>query len=267
MSRKIDKENLQRYMNPEVVNHLASNYVLGQLTPIVRRRVDALRNNFDFNDIEKKINYWEQKLSPLNDSTQSVKPLPESWEKIQARLNMTSAVEKSAQEQNQKESFLSWQSLSMWRFSGVFSLIFCVALGFSLLQQEPNLGELSYIAVLEDAQSDNSTPQVVASTYGDSKKLVLDILTLPDIDEEESFELWVTSKTDNQTRSLGEIPKGKSLFARELTDAEWRLIADSSYLIISVEDEGGSPIGEPSDSVISRGLCIRLEGRGQPTSA
>jgi anti-sigma-K factor RskA len=93
--------------------------------------------------------------------------------------------------------------------------------------------------------------------------LVLDILTLPEIDSEESFELWVTSKTDNQTRSLGEIPKGQSSFDRQLSDAEWRLIADSSFLIISVEDIGGSALGEPSDRVVSKGLCIRLPGEDQ----
>jgi anti-sigma-K factor RskA len=120
---------------------------------------------------------------------------------------------------------------------------------------EPALGTLSYVAVLQD---DNQTPQVVASSYDESKTLVLDILNLPNIDSEESFELWVTSKTDNQTRSLGEIPAGVQSLDKALSEAQWRLIADSSFLIISVEDQGGSALGEPSENIVSKGLCIRL---------
>lgn len=53
----------------------------------------------------------------------------------------------------------------------------------------------------------------------------MDILNLPEIDSEESYELWVTSKTDNQSRSLGEIPKDLTNFDRQLSEAEWRLMA------------------------------------------
>ena len=106
---------------------------------------------------------------------------------------------------------------------------------------------------------DQQTPQVVAATYGDSQTLMLDILTLPDIDsEEESFELWVTSKTDKQARSLGIIPVGSESFSRELTVAEWRLIKDSDSLLITIEEFGGSSIGSPMGDVISKGACIRL---------
>lgn len=253
MSGTVDKA-LSRYNDPAIANHLASHYVLGQLSPLVRQRVNTLRREYDHQLLEDRILFWEQKFSPLNDAIPELAPFPETFSAIQARLNMTD----NAQSKEKSTSWFSWDNVSLWRFSGVFSLIFCAILGFNLLQQDANLGELSYIAVLEDT---DKTPLVVASTYGDTKKLVLDILTLPEIDTEESFELWVTSKTDNQTRSLGEIPRGKSVFDRELSEAEWRLIADSSFLIISVEDEGGSPIGEPSDSVVSRGICIRLAGR------
>lgn len=254
MSRKLEQTMLQRYVSAEIVDHLASNYVMGLLTPRVRRRVESLRSDIDFRAIDQRIDYWEQKLSPLNNEVPELAPQPETWKNIQNSLNLG--------QQEQKQSRFAWLSLSMSQWAAAFSFVFCVIIGVNLLQSEDSLGKMSYVAVLEDS---SQTPQVVAATYGDSKKLVLDILTLPDIDSEQSFELWVTSKTDNQTRSLGEIPQGVSNFDRQLSEAEWRLIADSSFLVISVEDSGGSALGEPSEDVISRGLCIRLATDGAQT--
>lgn len=251
MSRKLEQTLFQRYASEQVVDHLASNYVMGLLSPRVKRRVDTLRAEFDYRAIDQRINYWENKLSPLNDHVPELAPLPETWQDIQSRLDIGQSLAKK----HSQNSRFSWLSFSMPQWAAAFSVIICVVIGVKFLPPQESLGALSYVAVLED---DNQRPQVVAATYGDSKKLVLDILTLPDIDSEQSFELWVTSKTDNQTRSLGEIPQGVNNFDRQLSDAEWRLIADSSFLVISVEDAGGSALGEPSDEVISKGLCIRL---------
>ena len=90
-------------------------------------------------------------------------------------------------------------TLGIQKWVTAFSLIFAIVLGVNHLQKPEDLCSLSYVAVMTD---ENQTPQVVAAPYGDSQTLMLDILTLPDIDSEESFELWVTSKTDKQTRSL-----------------------------------------------------------------
>jgi anti-sigma-K factor RskA len=211
---------------------------------------------FDYRQIDQRIDYWEQKLSPLNNNIPELAPLPQTWENIQAKLDHKQIARQAQNEQIHSSSgWFSWLSNSAWKMSTAFSLVVCVVLGYTLLQPNSEVDALSYVAVMQDAQQ---TPQVVAATYGNSKKLVLDIITLPEIDTQQSYELWVTSKTDNQTRSLGEIPKDQSSFDRQLSEAEWRLIADSSFLVISVEDMGGSAIGEPSDAVISRGACVRL---------
>ena len=128
-------------------------------------------------------------------------------------------------------------------------------LGTFTYNQPKPIGALSYVAVLADEQSQ---PQVVAATYGESQTLLLDIVSLPPLEPGETYELWVTSKTDQQARSLGEIPLGTDNVSRQLTVAEWRLIKDSDSLLISIEDEGGSPIGEPMGEIVSRGACVRL---------
>ena len=74
---------------------------------------------------------------------------------------------------------------------------------------------------------------IVASTYGESKTLVVNVVNTPTIDKEQTLELWVISKTDAQARSLGVIEQGKTLIEQQLTQAQWRLIKDSDSLIVS----------------------------------
>jgi anti-sigma-K factor RskA len=125
-----------------------------------------------------------------------------------------------------------------------------------LSQQFDKNDPLSYVAVLTQSKGQ---AHLVARSYGESQKLVVNIVNVPTTSKDEALELWVVSKTDQQARSLGVLPNNTSLFEQKLTDAQWRLIKDSESLIVTIEENGGSPIGEPSDVVVSRGLCVRLQ--------
>lgn len=240
---------LNRYQRPEVVDHLASHYVLGTLSAQVAKRVNTLRQQFDYDLLNKRIQFWEQKMSPLNEKVPELEPNPETWRNIQAQLMPST---KKAERPWYKRIELT---LNQWATACSFVLI--AMLSVSYFQQPDSQGALSYVAVLADEQQQ---PQVVAATYGDTQMLMLDILSLPTVGKDETLELWVTSKTDKQARSLGEIPADVSSFAKQLTVAEWRLIKDSDSLLITVEEAGGSPIGEPMGETISKGVCIRLSG-------
>lgn len=147
----------------------------------------------------------------------------------------------------------SWLSTPGYRYAIAFSiLIFAVLIAFMSKISEKN-DPLSYVAVLTQPEGQ---AHLAASTYGESQKLVVNIINAPVIDKAESLELWVVSKTDKQARSLGLIPNDQSLLEQQLTSAQWRLIKDSDSLIATVEEAGGSAIGEPSDVIVSRGLCV-----------
>ena len=137
-------------------------------------------------------------------------------------------------------------------------VLFVIAIAFMnpLNQSTNNNDPLSYVAVLTQQEGQ---AHLVASTYGESQKLVVNIINATEITQQESLELWVVSKTDQQARSLGVLPNNKNLLEQQLTNAQWRLIKDSASLIVTVEEIGGSAIGEPSDMIVSRGLCVRLQ--------
>lgn len=250
MSGQLD-QSLNRYQNPVIVDHLASNYVIGTLPFRVRKRTEDLMRFPEYRALNERIGYWEKKLSPLNGDVPELAPKSDAWQNIESAI-----APETAAEQTTKATGWRLFGFPVSNWVAAFSFMIAVLLGVSQVQQPDELGNLSYVAVMTD---DNQQPQVVAATYGDSQTLMLDILELPDIDsEEESYELWVTSKTDKQARSLGVIPVGSDSFSRELTVAEWRLIKDSDSLLITVEEFGGSSIGSPMGDVISQGLCIRL---------
>lgn len=241
---------LKRYHSPEIIDHLASNFVLGTLPTRVKARVLALRQQFEYSALEQRIQFWEMKMAPLHDDTPELAPKADTWDMIQAKINPQSV---SAED---KRPWYHFFNIRFYQVATACSLLLIALLSFqSFNSDSQDPGTLSYVAVLADA---SQKPQVVAATYGDSQTLLLDIVSLPSISQGETLELWVTSKTDKQARSLGEIPTDVASFSRTLTTAEWRLIKDSESLLITVEEAGGSPIGEPLGEVISSGACIRL---------
>ena len=244
MSRKVE-----RYSHPLIADHIASNYVLGTLPRLVIQRVEKLRFDDRYTLLQERIEYWESQLSPLSELTPEVPPSPLTWQAIEQQILPP-----------KDEAFSIWQKLvhklsttQVWLQTA--SLVVFLTLGVFLGLSQQKTDALSYVAILEN---NNQQPSVVASTYGESQTLVLDIVQLPQLSEESAFELWVTSKTDGQARSLGLIPVGEKSFTRTLTTAEWRLIKDSDTLLITVEESGGSPIGEPMGDEIANGLCIQL---------
>jgi anti-sigma-K factor RskA len=264
----------KRYANKEVVEHLASQYVLGTLTEKTHLRIEGM---LSYNPIlAERIDYWQNRFVSLDQQTPALPPSEVSWQNIADKLDMP--VEQTVQDKqvvpenvnnthNQAEKLLSgFINRLMNSFHGWLTPNYRLASGFSVLafalfalffnpladKSDP----LSYVAVLTEQ---SGQAHLVASTYGDSKKLVVNVINSPKITEQESLELWVISKTDAQARSLGLIPLDKPLIEQQLTTAQWRLIKDSDSLIVTIEEAGGSAIGEPSEQIVSRGLCIRLQ--------
>ena len=255
-------QRLKRYHHPKVVEHLASQYVVGALSPLVHNRTQKLAQDIDV--LDNKINDWQHKLVGLDRATPELQPVEQTWANIETQLGQLEAESQSTENSTQEQPGVWHGLLAMFNNRGhqlahVFSIFAIVVLGYfvlSISKPQTNVDPLSYVAVLTDAQEQ---AQLVASTYGESQKLVLNLINRPQVSDEEDLELWVISKTDKEARSLGVLQRNTSLIEQQLTNAQWRLIKDSESLILTIEDAGGSPFGEPSDTVVSRGLCVRLQ--------
>lgn len=242
---------LNRYQNPTIIEHLASQYVIGALPARVRARVERLRlQNFA---LEYAINDWQNRFVSFDETTPELDVDEQNWQQIEQQLGFvkTHSATKPRSLLSQFGEWLTTPRLVLTSF--MFS--FVALISFLVVNPLNSTDPLSYVAVLENQQDD---AHLVASTYGESKKLVLNIVKSTPLDQEQDLELWVISKTDQQARSLGVLPQGQEIVEQQLSDAQWRLIKDSHSLIVTLEEKGGAAIGEPSDDVVSRGLCVRL---------
>lgn len=263
-----------RYQQTNVVEHLASQFVLGTLSNLVHKRVIKLCKDNEL--LENRISFWQEKLISIDQKTVELPPSDHSWSVIADALNLdldtaiSPVTEKNKPPEQVKESLLSkitnffsesvrsipFLSTPMYRLTTAFSVVVMVLATLVINPVFTNSDQLSYVAVLTNEEGN---AHIVASTYGESQKLVVNVVNSPAIEKEQALELWVVSKTDAQARSLGVIPQGETLIEQQLTQAQWRLIKDSDSLIVTIEDAGGSPIGEPSEYIVSKGLCVRLQ--------
>jgi len=276
MSERIDNitSTADRYQKTNVIEHLASQFVLGTLSGLVKKRVLTLRKNNEL--LESRILFWQEKLVCIDEKTAELPPSDQSWSVIANALNLdlnsveSPVAEKDDQPVQEQQGLLSritdffynavrstpFFSTPMHQLTTAFSVVVIVLATLFINPVENNPEQLSYVAVLTE---DDGSAHLVASTYGESQKLIVNIVNTPVIEQEQALELWVVSKTDSEARSLGVIPQGETLIEQQLTEAQWRLIQDSESLIVTIEDAGGSPIGEPSEYIVSRGLCVRLQ--------
>lgn len=240
---------IDRYENNrEIVEHLASQYVCGLLPPRVHNRVKALLKERPNGNLHFAVSHWEQELSSLDSLTPELPPEDKTWDNIEASLGFV----------DPKPSVISRLALWFSRPSVAFANALFAVMAFSasifFISSSPKQDALSYLAVL----SYEEKPQVIAATYGQGSELKLDVLALPSPGEDEDYELWVVSKTDGIARSLGTIDVSSKTQSRPLSSAQWRLIKDSHSLLITLEEAGGSPFGEPFGEIVSKGLCIQM---------
>ncbi len=182
----------------------------------------------------------------LSDEKDERKLPVDTWAGIQSRLHVAGVV---APEQ---KSF-RWPSWSLWAVPSI--AIFALAgVLFLTLVPKNNLGpNADYVAVLTDSKG---AARLTVLTAAKGAALWLkweDIKIAPD----KNVQLWAVSKRDGQIRPLGVFAQ-TDILEVELSIPNLRLIKDAESLLLTEEDVGGSPIDEPSDVILAKGVCVLL---------
>src|SRR5438477_430433 len=73
--------------HPEVIDFLAAQYVLGTLRGQARRRFEKWRANTP--GVDERCRFWEDNLMPLAKGLRPIRPPPQVWQGIRARLNLS----------------------------------------------------------------------------------------------------------------------------------------------------------------------------------
>ena len=252
---------------PELLDQLAAGYALGTLRGGARRRFETLAR--EQAPVRAAALLWQTRWSGLTELQPGVQPSPAVWTRIQ---NLVRAdVQRQAMHDSRTAAVdtlprkPAWfSSLFLWRgaaLAGVVAMVLSVASNLSLREQfGSQLAELkvqlqsspqiTYVAVLADAQSKNS---MLVTFDPKNSKLVLQRLGGFQEASDKSLQLWALPPSGGP-RSLGVL--GHDQLPR-LTAAEADIQA-APVLAVSLEPLGGVP-GEsgPTGPVLFTGPVIK----------
>jgi len=213
--------------NPDLVDRLAAEYVLGTLRGPARRRFERWRANTAH--VDQRCRYWEEHLMHLAKGLKPVQPPPHVWPAIRRRLNLTGQAPR--------------------RWTRRFALAAGVVLvaGLAGLLYWRNLPAIRATAVATiSAKSGDRMWQV--EVFGNADRLVVQAAKLAARPAGHDYELWALPKGGSPV-SLGVLPAvGAS--SRTLSAVQKQALASSSQVAVSIEPPGGSPTGQPTGDIV-----------------
>jgi len=238
---------------PELLDRLASEYVVGTLQGGARRRFQRLLRRDA--SVQRAVQSWERRLTPLAAQLSAPMPSARVWTGIQARLRPASPEEVRASG--------GWLARFIgWRIAG--ALAAGVVLGVALMQVLPiaqtervavapgrTLPEI-YAGFLQDAQG----PVMLISSPRHGKTVDVKLVRSVTAGPGRVLELWALFP-DKPPLPLGVVPaSGKGQVA--LTASAEQLLASANELAVSIERPNGPPPERPSGSFILRGPCAKF---------
>jgi anti-sigma-K factor RskA len=224
-----------RYDNPQLLEALAREYVLGTLQGRARARfARVLASSLP---ARRAVLDWENRLVPLAAGVPRVEPPPHVWNGIEAAIGGRTPKARGA-------GF--WPALA----AGLAAL--AILFGGLYLGQQARVDQARYVAVI----ADQATGPVWLLQAFSAELRVSTINARPE-PAGNSYELWMLPDGGAAPVSLGLIP-GSGNAALPLSAQALTVLAQTSTLAVSLEPAGGSPTGAPTGPVIFTAPLLRV---------
>jgi anti-sigma-K factor RskA len=214
--------------NHEVVDRLASEYALGTLRGLARRRFERWRASTPFVDL--RCRFWEERLMPLAKGLTPVQPPAHVWPAIQRRLNLTT----------QRRALRRIRSFAL-----AASVVLMVGLAALLYWHSLPATRVTAAATIS-AKSGEHVWEV--QVFGNTNRLVARAAKVPARPAGHDYELWALPKGAAPV-SLGILPAAGAS-SRTLTMIQTQALALSSQVAVSIEPLGGSSTGQPTGTIV-----------------
>jgi anti-sigma-K factor RskA len=238
------------YENPDLLNRLGSEYVLGTLAGPARRRFARLLR--DSPAAQDAVRYWEARLDRLSGSVPEQPVPPRVWQAIEARIGAAGAT-----------PMMPW-----WKrwLSPAVSLAAGFVLALGLVQFMPRelsrealptaqTGVLpeSYVGLLTDQ---SGMPAVLAGSKRHGKALFVKILRPQRIPPGQVLELWALPAA-GVPFPIGTIPARDKATIPLAEDSE-TLFKDVPRLGVTIESAPAAAGAAPSGPFVLSGHCVKL---------
>ncbi|MFK8050629.1 MAG: anti-sigma factor [Halioglobus sp.] len=218
-----------KYDNPELIEALASEYVLGTMVGAARHRFETLQR--ERSDIREAVWRWESRLGALCAATQPLQPPGKSWRAIENRI------------WPQAKSGV-WHSLGFWRSWSALTSALALAVIFMVVPVTQRSGP-DHIGLIGEA----SAPLWLISANLQTGEVSARAVNAEAADVDKVFELWMLPVSGNPI-SMGLLPVSGESTQRSLPAGLLALLKQSKGLAVSIEPAGGSPTGVPTGPVV-----------------
>ena len=244
-----------RYTGHDLLEHLASSYVLGTLSGGARRRFERLQH--ERADVRQRIRDWEERLGQLAGSVPARQPSGRLWEQIAARTRPGSKPLASG-----SGRWSRWLLPAGFGAGGVaagllaaaFLLMVSPGLFISSDQAAMRSGEklpASYVGLLTDA---NGKGKLLVSSLRHGRTMTIKTIGPIEAPATGTLVLWALPATGPAFR-LGTVPTSGSAVSM-LPDTSEKLLSKVDRLMVTVESST-TPTG-PSATVVYSGNCAKL---------
>ncbi|HEY4873508.1 MAG TPA: anti-sigma factor [Steroidobacteraceae bacterium] len=225
-----------KHDQPQLIDALASEYVLGTLRGAARRRFERWQS--EEWHIASRVRTWEARLIPLALGLPPIAPSQELWQRIEARIRAADASRTDTPPRRAARPALR-------ALAAVLVLCALFAGGYVAWRMTESL-RLQTVATIKGAQG-----PLVWSIELDSRGERLRAVALPGAAAQpgHSFELWALPPGKGAPVSLGLLPDAGQL-ERTLTVAQRAALASATQVAVSLEPPGGSPTGAPTGPVL-----------------
>jgi anti-sigma-K factor RskA len=222
--------------NRELVDRLAAEYVLGTLRGRARRRFERWLLSPQVGALVKA---WEDRLAGLEPQLKGVAPPASAWRGIENRLELRKLA---------RQPTMRWVAIAA-------SVLFFGLVGVFALHQFG--GDKKVELVVSQKSFIQADPQTIywrVELLGDNQELSLHVHEVHDLPPGKSHELWVLPADGSAPVSLGLLPHTGD-HHRVLTAAQRAALAGAKTIAVSLEPEGGSPTGSPTEVLLTAPLA------------
>lgn len=231
--------------NPEERDAAAGEYVLGTLDADDRRAVaDALSSD---RALKAAVFAWQDRLLALSARAAPATPSPTLWRRIEVALSSSPAA--AARPAAPRAPW--WHGLRFWQ--GLAGAALAMSLFLAVLVLSPAPSDERYVTLLQ-SPTDQSTGWVVEMNAGGTLKLV-PVDAPSEVPAGRTWQFWTKPQGAAGPTSLGLVRAGQTL---ELPVAQLPAVGAQQLFEITLEPEGGSPIGRPTGPILYVGTSIRL---------
>jgi len=216
---------------------LAAEYVLGLASPEARAAIERdLARDFE---LRRAVYYWQDRLFAMTRIPDPTDPSPAVWSRIEASLAPARGAPPAGW----------WESLALWRALSALALALVVALGVRYFAPSPAAER--YLAVL---QNDQKVAGWVVEIEARGSVRLVPLETTP-VPPQRALQFWTKAPSATAPTSLGLVPGDRTT---ELPAARLPALEPDTLFELTLEPEGGSPIGRPTGPILFVGRAVAL---------